>query len=47
MFYDALGRPTHTLNARGDLSRHTYCTWYTISEDENDTHGLDHNLPAA
>ena len=45
VFYDALGRPTHTLNARGDLSRHTYCTWYTISEDENDTHGLDPDIP--
>lgn len=46
VFYDALGRPTHTLNARGDLSRQTYCTWYTISEDENDTYGLEQNLPS-
>ena len=46
VFYDALGRATHTLNARGDLSRQTYCTWYTITEDENDTYGLEQDLPA-
>ena len=37
VFYDPLGRPVRTLNAHGHESRHTYCTWYTISEDENDT----------
>ncbi|MEB0206600.1 SpvB/TcaC N-terminal domain-containing protein [Pseudomonas sp. CCC3.1] len=38
LFYDPLGRLTKTLNASGDMSRQTYCTWYTISEDENDTY---------
>lgn len=38
LFYDALGRVTKTVNASGDFSRQTYCTWYTISEDENDTY---------
>lgn len=37
MFYDPLGRPTHRINTKGHSSRSTYCTWYTISEDENDT----------
>ncbi|MBN6713137.1 toxin [Pseudomonas capsici] len=36
-FYDALGRPTITLTAKGWMRRQTYRTWYTISEDENDT----------
>lgn len=37
LFYDALGRLTSKINAKGDLSRQTYHTWYTVSEDENDT----------
>ena len=37
LFYDPLGRMTSKLNARGHLSRQTHCTWYSISEDENDT----------
>ena len=37
LFYDPLGRMTSKINAREHLSRQTYCTWYTISEDENDT----------
>ncbi|RMQ47356.1 Virulence factor MVIN-like protein [Pseudomonas cichorii] len=36
-FYDPLGRPTITLTAKGWMKRQTYRTWYTISEDENDT----------
>ena len=36
-FYDPLGRPTITLTAKGWMRRQTYRTWYTISEDENDT----------
>ena len=36
-FYDPLGRPTVTLTAKGWMRRQTYRTWYTISEDENDT----------
>ncbi|WP_062383979.1 SpvB/TcaC N-terminal domain-containing protein [Pseudomonas abietaniphila] len=36
-FYDPLGRPTETWTAKGWLRRTTYLTWYTISEDENDT----------
>ncbi|MCD5993405.1 toxin [Pseudomonas sp. CDFA 602] len=35
--YDALGRPTITITAKGWMRRQTYRTWYTISEDENDT----------
>ena len=38
LFYDPLGRLIKTINASGDMSRQTYCTWYTISEDENDTY---------
>ena len=37
LFYDPLGRMTSKINAREHLSRQTYHTWYTISEDENDT----------
>ncbi|WP_300728155.1 SpvB/TcaC N-terminal domain-containing protein [Pseudomonas sp.] len=37
VFYDPLGRPVHRLNTKGHSSRTTYCTWYTINEDENDT----------
>ena len=37
LLHDPLGRPTSRINARGHLSRHTYCVWYTITEDENDT----------
>jgi len=36
-FYDPLGRPTITITAKGWMRRLTYRTWYTISEDENDT----------
>jgi hypothetical protein len=36
-YYDPLGRPTITLTAKGWMRRQTYRTWYTISEDENDT----------
>ncbi|WP_349969702.1 SpvB/TcaC N-terminal domain-containing protein [Pseudomonas caspiana] len=36
-FYDPLGRPTITITAKGWMRRITYRTWYTISEDENDT----------
>ncbi|KPC28002.1 putative insecticidal toxin complex protein B [Pseudomonas syringae pv. cilantro] len=36
-FYDPLGRPTVTITAKGWMRRQTYRTWYTISEDENDT----------
>lgn len=36
-FYDPLGRPTITITAKGWKRRMTYQTWYTISEDENDT----------
>lgn len=36
-FHDPLGRPVRRLNGKGHVSRQTYCTWYTISEDENDT----------
>ncbi|MBX8600536.1 toxin [Pseudomonas cichorii] len=36
-FYDPLGRPTITLTAKGWMRRQTYRTWYSISEDENDT----------
>ena len=32
-----MGRPTITLTAKGWMRRLTYQTWYTISEDENDT----------
>lgn len=35
-FYDPLGRPTKTITASGYWRRHTYLTWYSISEDEND-----------
>ena len=37
-FHDALGRPVRVLNANGDSRRQTYLAWYTVSEDENDTH---------
>lgn len=43
LFYDPLGRVIKTLHANGDFSRQTYCTWYTISEDENDTYEPDSN----
>jgi len=36
-YYDPLGRPTETWTAAGWLRRVRYLTWYTISEDENDT----------
>ncbi|HEY0288121.1 MAG TPA: SpvB/TcaC N-terminal domain-containing protein [Pseudomonas sp.] len=36
-FYDPLGRPTITVTANEWMRRQTYLTWYTISEDENDT----------
>ncbi|MEX5510441.1 SpvB/TcaC N-terminal domain-containing protein [Pseudomonas paralactis] len=37
-FHDALGRLVRTLNANGDTRRQTYRAWYSVSEDENDTH---------
>lgn len=37
LFYDPLGRLTSKINPSGHISRQTFCTWYTISEDENDT----------
>ncbi|MQT75394.1 SpvB/TcaC N-terminal domain-containing protein [Pseudomonas helleri] len=43
LFYDPLGRVIKTLHANGDFTRQTYCTWYTISEDENDTYEPDSN----
>ncbi|WP_460131350.1 SpvB/TcaC N-terminal domain-containing protein [Pseudomonas sp. S1_E04] len=37
-FYDPLGRPTRTVLAKeGYMRRHTYLSWYSIYEDENDT----------
>jgi hypothetical protein len=36
--YDPLGRPTVTYTAADFMRRQTYLTWYSISEDENDTH---------
>jgi hypothetical protein len=35
--YDPLGRPTITTTAKGWMRRQSYLTWYTVSEDENDT----------
>lgn len=35
--YDPLGRPTVTYTAADFMRRQTYLTWYSISEDENDT----------
>lgn len=37
LFYDPLGRMTSKINPSGHISRQTFGTWYTISEDENDT----------
>ncbi len=37
LFYDAPGRPTRLVNAKGDFSRETYHPWYHTSEDFNDT----------
>ncbi|VVM56982.1 SpvB/TcaC N-terminal domain-containing protein [Pseudomonas fluorescens] len=37
VFYDALGRQTRLVNAKGDFSRETYHPWYRASEDFNDT----------
>ncbi len=36
-FHDPIGRPTRTLTARGAVRQITYWSWYTVSEDENDT----------
>ena len=36
--YDPLGRPTQTFTAGGFMRRTTYWAWYTVNEDENDTH---------
>lgn len=36
-FYDPLGRPTQTINAKGYVQRQRHLSWYAISEDENDT----------
>lgn len=38
--HDPLGRPVSSVNANGDTRRQTYWAWYTVAEDENDTHGL-------
>lgn len=38
-FYDATGRNTQTLTAKGYLRRTQYYPWFTTSEDENDTAG--------
>lgn len=38
--HDPLGRPVRTVNANRDTRRQTYWAWYTVAEDENDTHGL-------
>jgi hypothetical protein len=35
--YDPLGRPITTTTAKGWMRRQSYLTWYTVSEDENDT----------
>lgn len=37
LFYDALGRPSKLINAKGYFSRETYHPWYHTSEDFNDT----------
>ncbi len=36
-YYDPLGREVRTVTASKYLRRQTYCTWYEIKEDENDT----------
>ncbi len=36
-FYDATGRETQVLTAKGSTRRHAYTAWFTVSEDENDT----------
>ncbi len=35
--YDPLGRTLRVLNADAGMRRQTYWSWYTVSEDENDT----------
>ena len=37
-FYDPAGRLIRVINASGDERRYAYHPWYTLSEDENDTH---------
>jgi len=37
-YHDALGRPVRVVNANGDTRRQTSCAWYSIAEDEHDTH---------
>lgn len=39
-YYDALGRPSHTLTALGYLRRSTHYPWFDVQEDENDTLGM-------
>jgi len=36
-FYDALGRLTSTLNAKGGRRQTAFHAWYTVTEDENQT----------
>lgn len=36
-YYDALGRESHTVTALGYLRRRSYYSWFTVTEDENDT----------
>lgn len=36
-FHDALGRAIRTETANGAITRTSYCGWYGVSEDENDT----------
>ncbi|QXI21714.1 toxin [Pseudomonas iranensis] len=37
LFYDALGRPTKLINAKGYFSLETYHPWYLTRQDFNDT----------
>jgi hypothetical protein len=36
-YYDALGRESQTVTALGYLRRRSYYSWFTVTEDENDT----------
>jgi len=40
-YYDALGRESQTVTALGYLRRISYYSWFTVTEDENDTIGLN------
>ncbi|MHA1066848.1 SpvB/TcaC N-terminal domain-containing protein [Enterobacter ludwigii] len=37
LYYDATGRPSQTVTAKGHLRRVQYYPWFTVEEDENDT----------